>query len=70
MSLTNLRGLDFITPKKESGYFLSNNIFPTIKKNHFSILDDFAVDGASPKQVIRLYRYKKGTKQKGYPKKH
>ena len=65
MSLKNLRGLDFITPKKESGYFLSNNIFPTIKKNHFSILDDFAVDGAAPKQVIRLYRYKKGTKQKG-----
>ncbi len=51
--------LEVIKPKQNSGDIVDLNNFPICHSKHFKIID-IDLDGAAPKQVIRLYRYKKG----------
>ena len=47
--------LKVIPPKQLSGTEIANNIFPYIKNRNFKIVNK-SVDGAAPKEIIRLYR--------------
>ena len=55
-----LKKLKNIIPKQLAECDIKNNIFPFIKDKHFKIID-ISLDGAAPKQTIRLYRYQQGT---------
>ena len=52
--------LKVIQPKQSSGTFINLGLYPFCKQRHFTILHDLILDGAAPKEVIRLYTYHKG----------
>ena len=51
--------LKVISPKQSSGDIINLNKFVFCKRKHFRIIN-ISLDGAAPKEVIKLYRYQKG----------